>query len=259
MYSAHEAGASVSFNQLHKEDNGRIGYQKYCKSCGEIVKKDDIVKGYQYEPDQYVLIEDEEFEKLRMAASKVIEIEGFVDAADVHPTLFESPYYAGPDGPVAASTYALLRDTLRESGKVGIGRAVLRDRESVMLLTPHKNGLLIYKLRFPNEIRDIDDVPQLDDATANEKELDLAKMLVETMSVSIEDMELQDRYNEKLIEMVKAKVEGKEYVTVAEVEEETVDIMQALKKSIEKAKSQARPMEKAEGAKASKARRKTGS
>ena len=108
IYNAIETSESISFNQLHKECNGNIGYDKKCKKCGEVVKNESIVKGYKYEPDQYVIIEDSDFEKVRLKSTKVIEIEGFVDESEVHPTLFDSPYYAGPDGEVASKAYALL-------------------------------------------------------------------------------------------------------------------------------------------------------
>ena len=131
IYNAIETAETIRFNQLHKNDNGRIGYEKKCKKCNEIVKNEDIVKGYNYEPDQYVIIEQEDIDKVKLKSTKVIEIEGFVDASEVHPTLFDSPYYAGPDGEVAAKSFALLSETLKASGKMGIGKVVLRDRENV--------------------------------------------------------------------------------------------------------------------------------
>ncbi len=239
----------MSFNQLHKEDFGRNGYDKKCKKCDESVKGGDIVKGYEYEPDKYVLIEKEDFEKLRLKSTRIIEIEGFVDSSEVDPTLYDSPYYAGPDGPVAAKAYGLLRETLKETGKMGIGRVVLRDRESIMLLTARDEGLLLYKLRFPNEVRKIDDIPQLDEVSADKDQLKLARTLVESMSTTFGDLELEDRYRSALIEMVQAKVAGEEIVTVEEEEAPVVDIMTALKQSIDQAKGAKKPMKKAAASK----------
>jgi DNA end-binding protein Ku len=250
IYGAIETSKTISFNQLHQEDFGRIRYEKRCRKCDEVVSGGDIVKGYEYEPDQYVVIEDEDFDKLKLKSTKIIEIEGFVDASEIHPTLYDTPYFAGPDGPVAANAYALLRETLRKSGKMGIGRVVLRDRESVMMLAPQGPGLVLYKLRFPNEVRKSEDVPDIDGLEADEAQLALAETLVGSMSKSFADLELTDRYKEALSEVITAKVEGKEIVTVAEEEAPVVDIMTALKASIEKAKSEAEPMKKATGKKA---------
>ena len=249
IYNAIETAETIRFNQLHKEDNGPIGYDKRCKKCSEVVKNEDIVKGFKYEPDQYVIVEEEDFEKVRLKSTKVIEIEGFVDAEEVHPTLFDAPYFAGPDGEVAAKAYALLCETLKETGKMGVGRVVLRDRENVMMMTAQENGLLLYKIRYPKEVRSIKDVPLLDGTEANPEELKLARTLVESMATSMERIELKDRYKDALREMIAAKVEGQEIVTVAEEERPVVDIMTALQESIEQAKDEKKPMKKATGAK----------
>lgn len=249
IYNAIETSESISFNQLHKECNGNIGYEKKCKKCGEVVKNENIVKGYKYEPDQYVIIEDSDFEKVRLKSTKVIEIEGFVDATEVHSSLFEAPYFAGPDGEVASKAYALLSQTLKDTGKIGIGRVVLRDRENVMLLTAQENAILMYKLRYPNEVRSIAEVPMLNGVQTNEQELKLARTLVESMAKSFDEIEMKDRYHDALREMIQAKIEGKEVVSVVEEEKPVVDIMSALKASIEQAKKEKKPMEKATGKK----------
>jgi DNA end-binding protein Ku len=249
IYNAIETSQSISFNQLHKEDHGPIGYDKRCKKCNKVVKSEEIVKGYKYDPDQYVIIEEEDFQKVKLKSTKVIEIEGFVDSSEVHPTLFDAPYFAGPDGDVAAKAYSLLCKTLKATGKMGIGRVVLRDRENVMLLTAEKNGLLLYKLRYPNEVRNITQIPQVDGIEVNKDELKLARTLVDSMSTSFNKIDLKDRYHDALRDMILAKVEGKEIVTVIEEEKPVVDIMSALKESIEQAKKQKKPMKKATGKK----------
>jgi DNA end-binding protein Ku len=257
IYNAIESAETIRFNQLHKEDNGRIGYDKRCKKCNEVISNDEIVKGFEHEPDQYVIIEQDDLDKVKLKSTKIIEIEGFVDADEVPPTLFDAPYFAGPDGDVAGQAYALLRETLRNSGKVGVGRVVLRDRESVMLLTAKDNGLMLYKLRYPNEIRSIDDVPQLDGLEADETQLQLAQTLVDSMSKSFDSFELKDRYKDAVRDIISQKIEGKEIVTVAEEEAEVVDIMTALKASIEAAAADKKPMKKATGKKEAAAKTKT--
>ncbi len=205
------------------------------------------MKGYEYEPDQYVILEQEDFEKVKLTSTKIIEIEGFVDSTEVHPTLYESPYFAGPDGDVAAKAYALLVKTLKESGKLGIGKVVIRDREDVVLLSPQENALILYKLRYPDEIRNINEIPQLDGITTDKDQLKLAKTLVDSMTIHLKDIELKDRYKEAIKEVLNAKIEGKEIVTTTEEVKPVVDMMQALKESLERAKKQKMPMEKAKG------------
>jgi DNA end-binding protein Ku len=250
IYNAVDTGeAAIRFNQLHKEDNGPVGYDKKCKKCGKVLTTEEIVKGYQFEPEQYVIVSPEDFEKLKLKSTKVIEIEGFIDATEVHPSLYESPYFAGPDGAVAAKTYSLLSQALKASGKVGIGKVVLRDREEVVMIGPQDGGIILYKLRHPNELRKMESVPQLEHKEANKDELKLSISLVESMASTLKEMDLTDRYSDALREMIEAKVAGKEVIAVAEEQKPVVDIMTALKQSIEKTKAQKKPMEKAKGEK----------
>ena len=249
IYNAVDTEQTIRFNQLHKEDHGPIGYDKRCKKCNKVVTNEEIVKGYPYEPDRFVIVEKEDLEKVKLKSTKIIEIEGFIDAEEVHPTLFEAPYFAGPDGPVASKAYSLLTAALKESGKRGIGKVVLRDREDVVMIAPQENGIVLYKLRSPNEVRSIKDVPQLDGKVTDKAQLKLARSLVESMTTKLEKLDLTDKYNGALRDVIQAKVEGKEIVTVEEEEKPVVDIMTALKQSIEQAKSQKKPMEKATGKK----------
>ncbi len=245
VYNAIDAGQTISFNLLSKEGHNQVSYEKKDKVTGKTLRTEDIVKGYQYEPGQFVIIDDDDFSKVRLKSTKVIDIEGFVKATEVHPTLFDAPYFIGPDGEVAAKTYSLLAKTLKETGRVGVGRVVLRDRETVVLMTPEQNGILLYKLRYPNEVKSIGEVPQLlEDVKVDKEQIKMAKMLVDSMSKQFVDIEMKDHYQDALRSMIKAKIEGKEIVSVQEEETPVVDIMTALKASIEKAK---KPMEKAKG------------
>lgn len=247
LYSAFETSETISFNQLHQEDNGRVGYDKKCKKCGKSLTQQEIVKGYEYEPDHYIIIEQEDLQKIKLESTRTIEIEGFIDAAEVHPMMFDSPYFIGPDGEVATKAYALLCKTLQDTGKMGIGRVVLRDREDMVMIAPLENGLTLYKLRYPNELRSIHDVPQLNGLEADKQQLKLAHTLVDSMSVALKDIEIKDRYQDALKELIKAKIEGREIVTPKEEPKPVVDMMQALKQSIEQAKKQKMPMQKAKG------------
>ena len=249
IYNAVDSEETIRFNQLHKEDHGPVGYEKKCKKCGKTLTNEEIVKGYQTEPEQYVIVTAEDFEKIKIKSTKVIEIEGFIDSSEVHPTLYESPYFAGPDGPVAAKTYTLLAQALKASGKVGIGKVALRDREEVVMIAPLDGGIILYKLRPSAELRKMEDVPQIEKKEVNKDELKLSISLVESMAAKLDELDLTDHYREALSEMVQAKIAGKEVVSVVEEEKPVVDIMTALKQSIERTKAQKKPMEKAKGEK----------
>jgi DNA end-binding protein Ku len=249
IYNAVDADETIRFNQLHKEDNGAVGYEKKCKKCGKSLTGEEIVKGYQFEPEQYVIVNPDDIAKIKLKSTKVIEIEGFIDAAEVHPTLYDAPYLAGPDGPIAAKTYALLSQALKASGKLALGKVVLRDREEVVAIAPMDGGLVLYKLRNPSEIRSMGDVPQVEKVETNKDELKLSLSLVDSMSSSLKELDLNDRYRDALRDMIDAKISGHEVVSSPEEEKPVVDIMAALKESIEKTKAKKKPMEKAKGEK----------
>ncbi len=249
IYNAVDTEETIRFNQLHKDDNGAVGYDKKCKKCGKALASEEIVKGYQFEPEQYVIVSPEDLAKIKLKSTKVIEIQGFIDAGEVDASLYESPYFAGPDGPVAAKTYSLLSEALKTSGKVGVGKVVLRDREDVMMIAARDGGLVLHKLRHPNEVRKMENVPQLEKRDVNKDELKLSISLVESMASSLKELDLTDRYRDALREMIEAKIAGKEVVSAPEEAKPVVDIMAALKQSIERTKSQKKPMEKARGEK----------
>lgn len=246
IYNAIDTGQTISFNLLSKEGHNPVSYEKKDKVTGQTLRNEDIVKGYQYEPGQFVIVEQEDLDKVRLKSTKVIEIEGFVKAEEVHPTLFESPYFIGPDGDIAAKTYGLLSQCLKDTGKIGVGKVVLRDRETPVLIQPYERGILMYRLRYPSEVRSINEVPQLLEVKADKEQLKLARTLVDSMTTKFSQIEMKDHYFDALKEIIDAKIAGKEIVTVAEEEPKVVDIMTALKASIEQAKK--KPMEKAKGA-----------
>jgi len=249
IYNAVDTEETIRFNQLHKEDNGSVGYEKKCKKCGKTLSAEEIVKGYQFEPEQYVIVSPEDLEKIKLKSTKLIEIQGFIDAGEVHPTLYESPYFAGPDGVVAAKTYSLLSQALAASGKVGIGKVVLRDREEVVMIAPMDGGLVLYKLRNPKELRKIESVPQIEKIEPNKDELKLSISLVESMGATLKEIDLTDRYRDALRELIEAKIAGREVISAPEEEKPVVDIMTALKLSIERTKAQKKPMQRAKGEK----------
>lgn len=249
IYNAVNTEESIKFNQLHKEDNGAVGYEKKCKKCNKTLSSDEICKGYQFEPEKFVIVTSEDLEKIKLKSTKVIDIEGFIDGSEVPSALYEAPYFAGPDGPVASKAYALLGEALKASGKVGIGKVVLRDREDTVMVSHLDGGLALYKLRHPEELRKMEDVPQLERNEVNKVELKLSVSLIETMSSTLKELDLTDRYQDALKELIETKIAGKEVIAAVEPERPVVDIMTALKQSIEQTKSKKKPMERARGEK----------
>jgi DNA end-binding protein Ku len=245
VYNAIEASERIQFNQLHRDDFGPVGYDKRCKKCGQIVTNDQITKGYQYEPDRYAIVEPEEIAKVKIKTTRAVDILGFVESSEIPPTFYDSPYYIGPDGPVAEKPFALLRQVLKDTGKIGLAKVVLRDREDLVAVFPHGDGIVLQKLRYPAEVRKIEEVPDVDAAPKlDKKELSLATSLVEQMITSFSDIDTVDHYHEALRKLIDSKIKGKK---VAEFEKEEelprLDIMTALKKSLQA--SSRKPMVKA--------------
>ena len=246
IYNAIETSEKIQFNQLHRDDYGRIGYDKRCQKCDQIVTNDQITKGYQFEPDRYAVVEPDDIAKVKIKTTKAVDIVGFVDASEIPATFYDAPYYAGPDGAVAEKPYALLREVMKQTGKIGVGKVVLRDREDLVAVFPHENGLVLQKLHYPHELRQMNDVPELDGAQKLDKnELKLATTLVEQMVTSLSEIDTTDNYHEALKKLIEAKIKGKQTVEFEPVEElPKLDIMSALKKSLQQ--SNRKPMVKAD-------------
>src|SRR5205809_6141490 len=245
VYNAIEASERVQFNQLHRDDFGPIGYDKRCKKCGQIVTNDQITTGYQYEPDRYALIEPAEIAKVKIKTTTAVDIIGFVDSSEIPQTFYDAPYYLGPDGSVAEKPYALLRQVLKDTGKVGLAKVVLRDREDLVAVFPHENGIVLQKLHYPAELRSIKDVPELDGAQkVDKKELTMATTLVEQMITSFSDIDTVDHYHVALLKLIDSKIKGKKVTEFEKIEVvPRLDIMTALKKSLQA--STRKPMVKA--------------
>ncbi|NNF34591.1 MAG: Ku protein [Saprospiraceae bacterium] len=241
IFNAIESKTDIRFNQLHAKDHGRIKYKKECSVCNEEVPYAEIVKGYEYEPDQYVVMSRQDFDGIKLESNRAIEIEAFVNINEVHPNRFEAVYYVGPNGDIAQNTYSLLRETLLKTKKAGVGRIILREKEDVVLLVPEQKGIIMYKLRYPYELRSIKDMPDLMETSADQSQLQLAETLVDSLSKPFSEINFEDRYRDALLELVDDKIAGKEIVTVTETEDEgpVIDIMDALKRSIEEAKKKA--------------------
>ncbi|MDF1694987.1 MAG: Ku protein [Saprospiraceae bacterium] len=238
VFSAVETSNAISFKQLHNDDHGRVRYKKVCSTCDEEIPYRDIVKGYEYEPDKYVILNKEELNAIKLKSNRAIEIESFVDVEEVHPSRFEAVYFIGPNGDIAKEPYNLFKAALLKTQKAGVGRIILRDREDVVLITAQEKGLILYKLRYPYELRSMDDIPDLSEREVDLSQLQLAETLIASLNKPFSKIDFEDRYRDALLEIVEDKISGKEIVTLSETIDEApvVDIMEALKKSIEAAK-----------------------
>jgi DNA end-binding protein Ku len=228
----------VRFHQLHAADGGRINQKRVCSVDGEEVDYSEIVKGYEIHRGQYVVVEPEELEGLAPEASRSIDIEEFVNLAEIDPLFFEHSYYLVPDGP-AARPYALLVEAMEGTGKVGIGRFVLRTKQYLAALRPKDGALVLSTMLFADEVVGTEDleVPTTKDTKPSERELGMARQLVSSLSAEWEPEKYRDDYRDKVIEMIEAKAEGNE-IAVAEAPERpapVVDLMAALEASLARA------------------------
>jgi DNA end-binding protein Ku len=238
IYNGVDNESQISFKQLHDKDNGKINYKKICSSCQEEVPMDNIVKGFEYEPDKYVVFQKNELDDIKLKSNKIIDIEAFVDIKEVHPSRFESLYFVGPNGDIANPTYHLLKEALLKSGKAGVGKVIIRDKEDVVLLMPEEKGIIMYKLRYPEEVRNINEIPDVKDTSVDDKQLELANTLINSLVKSFAEIKFEDKYNDAVMDLVQEKVSGKQVIQLDTAKDEPVviDIMDALKKSIEEAK-----------------------
>jgi DNA end-binding protein Ku len=237
LYSAARS-ESISFNQLHKADGSRVRQVLYCAAEDKPVPRTEIVKGYEYEKDLYVIIEDEEIKKVAPQTAKVMEIQEFVKADAVDPIYLETSYYMAPDE-AGEKPYALLFDALKKSGYMGIAKVTMHNREHVVILRPGANGVLMHTMYYNHEIRKVDEF-RTDLSLVKEKELALAQSLVEALAAEFEPDKYKDTYRENLLQMIESKKEGREVVATPEIhQEKVVDILEALKASLAIAKKPA--------------------
>jgi len=242
LVPAQKSEVEVKFNQLDGRNNARIRYKRVNEITGEEVPTDEIVKAYPYSKDQFVVIAEEELEQIRASASSSMEIEEFVDASAITGLYYEKPYYAVPD-PAAKRGYVVLRESLRRSGKVGIARLVLRQKEYLAALMPLENALMVMLLRFPEEVRLPSelDLPgeDLDAVKATEREVELGLQLLEAMTAEWQPEKYRDRFREQLLAAIEEKARTGHISAPAKPSEEPfegepIDIMALLKKSLEK-------------------------
>jgi DNA end-binding protein Ku len=246
LYSATRS-KDVRFNQLHAKDGARIRQKRVCSLDGEEVGLEDLVKGYEIAPETYVTVSQAELDAIAPKASRLIEIEQFVDQAEIDPLYYENSYYLVPDK-LAAKAYALLHAAMAGEGKVAIGRVVLRSKEYLAAIRPLAETLTMATMRFADEIVPRDQLEGLPgaDVLAGEREVAMAKQLIESLSAAFEPARFRDTYRDQLLAMIERKAEGKEVVVEPEAPAapKAIDLMAALEASLAAAK--ARRTEKVE-------------
>jgi DNA end-binding protein Ku len=234
LYSAAESSATVRFNQIDRRDGSRVKQQLISAKSGEVVPRDEIVKGYEFAKGRYVLFSPEELKALEAASTYTIDIEEFVPAGAVDRIYFDKAYYLGPDKG-GARAYQLLSRALRDTQRVAVGRYAARGRQHLVMLRPLEDGLLLEQLHYADEIRSFNDVP-VDDVEVKTAELDLAKQLIEQGAKDeFDPTQYRDEVRERMLELIERKVEGED-ISVAPTEKpehKIIDIMDALKASLE--------------------------
>jgi DNA end-binding protein Ku len=222
---------TISFNQLHKGDNSRIRQVTYCQAEDKPVPRTELVKGYEYEKDRYVVIDDEDIKKVAPKTAKVMEILEFVKAEQVDPVYLESSYYVAPDEG-GEKPYALLFQALRESKFFAVAKVAMHSREHIIVLRPGAKGILSHTMFYQDEIRQVEEF-RTDTTLVKEKELEMAKMLISALEADFEPQKYRDEYRENLRTMIEAKIAGRSVVeTPAAHVAPVIDIMEALKKSL---------------------------
>ncbi len=255
VFPATDSASSISFNQLHDECQTRIKQKKWCPHCDREVASSEIVKGYEFAKGRYVVVSDEDLAKVTPPSTRVIDLVQFADAGQLDPIYFERPYYLAPDGDVAASAFAVMRDGMKD--KVGIGKVALYGREYLVAVQPRDNGLVMYTLRQASEIRAMSQIEELDrvPATIKPAEAQLARQVIETFHSDLDLKDFRDDYEAELRRVIDAKIAGEEVVSQPdEAPTKVVDLMEALRRSLDAVSAGKKPAAKAELPKGKRAR-----
>jgi len=233
MYTATQDN-NIHFNQLHADDSSRIRYKKTCAHCGKEITSNEIVKGYEYDKDKYVVITDEEIEKIKTEKEKSIQILHFAQLNQISPVYYEKTYQAAPEAG-GEKAFELLRSALMAEQKVAIGKTVMGTKDTLMAIIPREDGILISTMFYADEVKEIQ--KQYTKPQVAAQELDMAKLLINSMDTPFDPSRYKDEYQARLRELIEAKISGKE-VVAAEPESagKVIDLMEALKASVEKAK-----------------------
>jgi DNA end-binding protein Ku len=224
-------GERLSFNQLHKECHSRLKQPLFCPVCNRNVERSEIVKGYEYEKDQYVLFSEEELDKIEPPSAKVMEILEFVKLSEMDPLYFDSSYYVSPED-AGTKAYQLLMKAMEESGYGAIAKLTMHQREHIVIVRPGTKGMTLHTMFYSNEIRAAESVPT-DKTEIKDQEKKLAQQLIESLAAPFDPQKYRDSYQENLKAMIAAKLKGQQVTEVAQPHlAPVIDLMEALKKSL---------------------------
>jgi DNA end-binding protein Ku len=242
LYNAISSTNKVSLNQLHKGCNLRLRQQMICPEHGK-VEREDIAKGYEFEKDRYVVVDDSDLEKIRLETTKTIELMQFVNSNELDPIYFNTPYYVAPDGPVAEEGFRILREAMRQANKVAIGRLVISSKEQVVALKVQERGLVLNTLHYAEEIRNAASYfEEIKNGNVDSGQLSLAEQLVNSYTATFDPSKFTDRYQNSLLEVIKGKIAGSEPVVAQRAEVgKVINLMDALKQSLAQSVAQKKP------------------
>jgi DNA end-binding protein Ku len=234
VFPATETSGTLSFNQLHGECQTRIQQKRWCPRCNREVPNAEIVKGYEFEKGRYVVLTEEDFDKVRPASTRVIELVQFADDSAIDPMYVDRTYYLAPDGPMAGEAFAVMRDGM--AGKVGIGKLALYGREYLVAVRPLQRGIVMHTLHHAAEIRSMDAVEELNavSPTVKPEEIKLARQVIDTFEGPLDLASYTDEYRAGLQAIIDAKIAGQEVVAPSlEAPAKVVNLMDALRKSLD--------------------------
>lgn len=236
----------IHFNQLDKESKARIRYKKYCGHCNKEVTSSDIIKGYEYEKDKYVIMTDDELEKIKTKKDKTIHIIQFSKMSEVDTIYYEKDYYAIPDAG-AEKAFELLRQAMLAQKKVAIAKTVMGTNEKLIVLYPLKDGMIVKTLFYADEVVPVP--KQIPKMKLDDNELEMAKMLIENMTKPFEEENFKDEYQERLKDAIMKKIQGNEIVSAdtGEPQNNVINLMEALQRSIEQTSTNDKPNRKTKG------------
>ncbi len=233
MHAATEK-KTIKFKYLHKDCHAPIEYKRVCSACQKEISWEEIVRGYEYEPGKYVEIDEQELESVPDEKSKTIDILDFVNLAEIDPVYYEKTYYLSPQE-TGERAYLLLKKTLKENKKVAICKVMIRSKESLACVRVYDNVLTLETMFFPDEVRKAKEaIPGDMNVTVNDKELEMANKLIESLTSEFDPQKYKDDYREALLELIRTKIEGKEIKTpkLEKEDDKVVDLMEALKESV---------------------------
>jgi len=251
VFPATESSSTISFNQLHAACQTRIQQKRWCPHCNREVPMSEIAKGYEFEKGHYVILEEEDFEKVRPESTRIIDLVQFAEESAIDPMYVDRTYYLAPDGGIAADAFAVMREGMK--GKVGVGKLALYGREYLVAVRPYERGIAMHTLHHAAEIRKIDQIDELSSVPAKVKpeEIKLARQVIETFERPLDLATYKDEYREGLQEIINAKIAGREVVASdVEAPPKVVNLMDALRKSLDTVSAQKKAPAKATIAKA---------